>query len=246
MNADELAVWRTATDEAVEQRLASTGGMNNQRDPDAFYAQVFTQCLRLATTHPVMHDLMFDPRLGEVVGTLAGVNGIRIWHDQALYKPPYGNPTGFHLDDPFWSFYSKDAISIWVALDDATIENGCLWYLPGTHKEASFEATPINENLGGIFKMYPAWKQMTAVTAPCKAGKRGLSQRTGGPRRRGEPDPPSSAGHDLRLYARRFHLQRPAQYPDKGILRDPHGGRSTGQRGRKSPHLAHSLKEKNQ
>lgn len=74
--------------------------MNNQRDPDAFYAQVFTQCLRLATTHPVMHDLMFDPRLGEVVGTLAGVNGIRIWHDQALYKPPYGNPTGFHLTIP--------------------------------------------------------------------------------------------------------------------------------------------------
>lgn len=170
LDADELAVWRQATDEAVEQRLSSTVGLNNQRDPEAFYAQVFTQCLRLATTHPVMHDLMFDPLLGEVAGTLAGVDGIRIWHDQALYKPPYGNHTGFHLDDPFWSFYSPDAISIWMALDDATIENGCLWYLPGTHKEASFEATPINENLGGIFKMYPQWRQTAAVAATCKAG----------------------------------------------------------------------------
>lgn len=170
LDPDELAVWRKATDEAVEERLASTVGLNNQRDPDAFYAQVFTQCLRLATTHPVMHDLMFDPRLGEVVATLAGVNGIRIWHDQALYKPPYGNHTGFHLDNPFWSFYSKDAISIWVALDDATIENGCLWYLPGTHKEATFEMTPINENLGGIFKAYPQWRQKAAVAAAVKAG----------------------------------------------------------------------------
>lgn len=170
LDPDELAVWRTATDEAVEQRLASTVGLNNQRDPDAFYAQVFTQCLRLATTHPVMHDLMFDPHLGEVAGTLAGVDGIRIWHDQALYKPPYGNPTGFHLDNPFWSFYSKDAISIWVALDDATIENGCLWYLPGTHTEATFEMTSINENLGAIFKQYPGWKQLAAVAATVKAG----------------------------------------------------------------------------
>ncbi|MBX3053813.1 MAG: phytanoyl-CoA dioxygenase family protein [Caldilineaceae bacterium] len=170
LDADELAVWQQATDEAVEQRLASTKTLTNQKDPDTFYAQVFTQCLRLATTHPVMHELMYDPRLGEVAGTLAGVDGIRIWHDQALYKPPYGNPTGFHLDNPFWSFYSKDAISIWVALDDATIENGCLWYLPGTHKKATFEATPINENLGGIFKMYPEWRQLTAVAAPVAAG----------------------------------------------------------------------------
>lgn len=170
LDQDELAVWRVATDEAVEERLASTVGLNNQRDPDAFYAQVFTQCLRLANTHPVMHDLMFDPRLGEVAGTLAGVDGIRIWHDQALYKPPYGNHTGFHLDNPFWSFYSADAISIWVALDDATIENGCLWYLPGTHSEATFEMTSINENLGAIFKQYPGWRQIAAVPATVAAG----------------------------------------------------------------------------
>jgi phytanoyl-CoA hydroxylase len=170
LEADELEVWRQATDEAVEQRLASTKALTNQKDPDAFYAQVFTQCIRLATTHPVMHELMYDEALGRVAGELAGVDGIRIWHDQALYKPPYGNPTGFHLDNPFWSFYSPDAISIWMALDDATIENGCLWYLPGTHKKATFEATPIDENLGSIFKMYPEWRQLEAVPAACRAG----------------------------------------------------------------------------
>ena len=170
LEPEELSQWRAYTDEAVEQRLAESTKLTNQADPDAFYAQVFTQCIRLAFTHEGMHDLIFNPELGKTAATLAGVDGIRIWHDQALYKPPYGNPTGFHLDNPFWSFYSPDALSIWVALDDATVENGCLWYLPGTQTEARFEATAIDQNLGGIFKDYPQWKSREATPAVCRAG----------------------------------------------------------------------------
>ena len=105
-----------------------------------------------------------------MAATLAGIDGIRIWHDQALIKPPYGNHTAFHLDNPFWSFHSPNAISMWVALDDATLSNGCLWYLPGTHKEATFEPVGIGENLGDIFKIYPQWKTSRPLPAPAKAG----------------------------------------------------------------------------
>ncbi|MES2459152.1 MAG: phytanoyl-CoA dioxygenase family protein, partial [Armatimonadota bacterium] len=102
LNDAELAEWRTATDDAVHQRLtASTGAfekdLNNQTNPDNFYAQVFTQCIRLADTHEGIAKIMLDERLGQVAGTLAGVDGIRIWHDQALIKPPYGNATSWHL-----------------------------------------------------------------------------------------------------------------------------------------------------
>jgi phytanoyl-CoA hydroxylase len=169
LDADELEHWREVTDDAVRLRLKDAT-LNNQATPDSFYAQVFTQCLRLADIHPGMAELMFDERLGRVAGTLAGVDGIRIWHDQALFKPPYGNHTAFHLDNPFWSFYSRDAISIWVALDHATLANGCLWYLPGTHLEATYQSVGIAENFGDIFKTYPQWKKIEAVPAACPAG----------------------------------------------------------------------------
>jgi phytanoyl-CoA hydroxylase len=169
LNPDELEHWRRVTQEAVELRLKETN-LNNQRDPDSYYANVFTQCLRLADIHEGMAELMFDERLGKLAGSLAGVDGIRIWHDQALIKPPYGNPTAFHMDNPFWSFYSPNAISIWVALDDATVANGCLWYLPGTHREASFEAVNIGEQLADVFKTYPQWRKIEALPADCKAG----------------------------------------------------------------------------
>ncbi len=166
----ELEHWRQVTAEAIQIRIKDKTILSNQGMPDSFYAQVFTQCLRLADIHPGMAEIMFDEKLGRLAATLAGVDGIRIWHDQALIKPPYGNHTAFHLDNPFWSFHSRDAISLWVALDDATFNNGCLWYLPGTHKAASFDSVGIGENLGDIFKRYPEWKKIKAVPANAPAG----------------------------------------------------------------------------
>lgn len=178
LNATELERWRRYTDEAVEQRLAgaatpASGGkwnLTNQGNPDSYYAQVFTQCIKLAETHPGMRELMLDERLGRVAATLAGVDGVRIWHDQALYKPPFGNPTGWHLDNPYWSFSSRDAISLWVALDDATLGNGCMWYAPGTHKTARYDNSGIGENMADLFKVYPEWRSIETVACPCPAG----------------------------------------------------------------------------
>jgi phytanoyl-CoA hydroxylase len=169
MNAEELEEWRRCTGEAVEQRLRSTE-LHNQGSPDNYYARVFTQCLRLADTHDGMRRLLFDPALGKVAATLAGIEGIRIWNDQALIKPPHGNPTAWHLDVPYWSFSSRDAISVWVALDDATLANGCMYYLPGSHKTARFENVGIGQNLDDLFKVYPEWREIDPVACPCPAG----------------------------------------------------------------------------
>ena len=171
LDADELHEWRRCTDEAVAERLGSSiDFLTNQMQPDAFYARVFTQCLRLADTHTAMHELIFNPRIGRMAATLAGVAGIRIWHDQALIKPPHGNPTAWHLDVPYWSFDSPDALSLWVALDDATLGNGCMWYLPATHRLARFESVGIGHNLGELFTVYPEWRTIEPQACPCPAG----------------------------------------------------------------------------
>ena len=83
------------------------GVMNtNQGDEDSYYAKVYVQCIRLHAENEVMRKLILDPRIGKVAATLAGVDGMRLYHDQALFKPAQGNPTAWHLDNPFWSFHS--------------------------------------------------------------------------------------------------------------------------------------------
>jgi ectoine hydroxylase-related dioxygenase (phytanoyl-CoA dioxygenase family) len=165
LDADELERWRIVTADAVAERQAVAAPVG-----DAYYQRIFAQLQRLADTYEPMAELILDERLGEIAATLAGVDGLRVWHDQALIKPPYGNPTAWHLDNPFWSFSSRDAISIWIALDDATIQNGCLWYLPGTHRSARFELVEVGPSFGALFDEYPEWLELEAVATACRAG----------------------------------------------------------------------------
>ncbi|HTQ09024.1 MAG TPA: phytanoyl-CoA dioxygenase family protein [Fimbriimonadaceae bacterium] len=170
LDSAELEEWRRCTEEAVKVRIESTPYLHNQSTPGDYYSQVFLQALKLADVHEGMRKLMHDRRLGRLAAELAGVGGIRIWHDQALIKPPFGNPTAWHCDNPFWSFSSADAISLWVALDDATLSNGCLWYLPGTHRMAGFDPVGIGANQRDLFKRYPEWLEIEPVACDCRAG----------------------------------------------------------------------------
>jgi phytanoyl-CoA hydroxylase len=172
LSPEELEEWRGAVDEAVTARghgRLPGGGEPAQKIED-YYNNVFIQALNLWQTNERIKRIMLDERLGKVAADLAGVEGIRIWHDQALIKRPWDNPTSWHLDNPYWSFTNRAAISLWVALDDATLENGCLWFLPGTHKLARDENPGIGPNMNHVFKMYPEWASIDSVASPMKAG----------------------------------------------------------------------------
>ena len=171
LSDEELADWRRCVDEAVANRDDRKLADGRMRDGgNEYYDRVFVQRINLWTDHEGMRRLMIDDRLGKMAADLAGVDGMRIWHDQALIKPPWGNPTAWHIDNPYWSFYSRDAISVWVALDDATRDNGCLYFAPGTHKTASYDNVNIGSNIGDLFDAYPQWSNQTAVAAEMKAG----------------------------------------------------------------------------
>ena len=77
-----------------------------------------------------------NPAICEEIAQLCRTDELRIWHDQIQYKPPVtGGPTGWHQDHPAWPIIQPpDLVSAWVALDDATVENGCMWMVPGSHR----------------------------------------------------------------------------------------------------------------
>jgi phytanoyl-CoA hydroxylase len=150
---------------------------NSREEQPSYYSSVFTQTLQLWMDHPGMAELMVDPALGKMAAELAGVQGIRIWHDQALIKEPWANPTGWHLDNPYWSFDDTHSphggtLSLWVALDDATLDNGCLFFIPGSHRETEYTRNAgIGQNLGELFSLYPEWEgRLEPVPVPMKAG----------------------------------------------------------------------------
>ena len=178
LNAEELEHWRNGVSEAIKERkglkipgksvmLSESDGINEDAE---YFSKVFDQLLNLWQTNDKMRDIMLDERIGKMAADLSGSDGIRIWHDQALIKRPWGNPTAWHLDTPFWSFSDRRAISIWVALDDATLQNGCMYFIPGSYKKTSFAKTGIGKNMDIIFESYPQFKQTQSVATPIKAG----------------------------------------------------------------------------
>jgi len=180
LDAEELAVWREAVDEAVaedtERRVAAMAPASapqltpEQQEQVRYYQRIFTQRVNLWQKSAKVRGLILDERVGKLVADLAGVEGVRIWHDQALIKEPYGNVTSFHFDNPYHSFTSPDEVSLWVALDDATLENGCLHYVPGSHRGENHTGVEIGKDLGAVFELYPEWKGVAPVACPVPAG----------------------------------------------------------------------------
>jgi phytanoyl-CoA hydroxylase len=178
LSPDELNHWSKSVNTAVAERAGikipgkdiKTGEADGINEDADYYSKVFDQLLNLWQTNDAMKELMIDERIGKMAAQLSGSDGIRIWHDQALIKRPWANPTAWHLDTPFWSFSDRRAISIWVALDDATLENGCLYFIPGSQKITTFSKINIGRNMDSVFDIYPQLRSMRSVAAPMKAG----------------------------------------------------------------------------
>lgn len=87
----------------------------------------------------VVHDLATDERLVAVAQDLLGPD-IKLLRSAAMFKPPHvGSEKGLHQDSAYYPVRPYDQVTTWIALDDATPENGCMEVLPGGHTEGLLE-----------------------------------------------------------------------------------------------------------
>jgi ectoine hydroxylase-related dioxygenase (phytanoyl-CoA dioxygenase family) len=172
LGPEEVAELKAAVVETArsmgKKKIAGKG--YDWEEEDDYYSKVFTQRLNLWRINNTIKSYMLNPELGKMAARLAGIDGIRVWHDQTLIKEPFGNPTSYHLDNPYWSFSSRDSISIWIALEAATPQNGCMYFIPGTHRMANFDNVPIGQSMAELFKVYPEMGKVDPVCVPMKPG----------------------------------------------------------------------------
>ncbi len=97
---------------------------------------VVVQIVNIWEADDLFRRHLYQPEITAMIAQLMGDDTVRVWHDQVQYKPPtIGGPTDWHQDHPYWPIIQPaDLISAWMALEDATIENGCMWMVPGSHK----------------------------------------------------------------------------------------------------------------
>ncbi|MEZ6127118.1 MAG: phytanoyl-CoA dioxygenase family protein [Planctomycetaceae bacterium] len=86
----------------------------------------------------VRHDEVFmayatDSRVLDIVEALIGPD-IKLFGSQCFMKPPGGIEKPYHQDSAYFTIEPREIVTCWTALDDATIDNGCLWVIPGSHR----------------------------------------------------------------------------------------------------------------
>jgi len=166
ITGDQLEAFRNAVNDAVKQDTATQDPNRQTRT----YEQIFIQCVNLWPRHPAVKPFVLDPRLGRIAARLSGLS-VRLWHDHALFKEPHtGAKTPWHQDTPYWPHQQKmHQLTIWIALRDATIHNGCMSFLPGTQKH--LDIAPVNlADPQDLYAVAPQTKGIKPVTCELKAG----------------------------------------------------------------------------
>lgn len=84
---------------------------------------------------PCFHDILWNPAFVMAAYQLLGQKAVRFWHDQLFLKPAkHGGVVAWHQDYSYWTRSTPmQHLTAWVGLDDASTENGCLYYVPKSH-----------------------------------------------------------------------------------------------------------------
>lgn len=98
------------------------------------------------------HDLVWHPAFAVAASQLLGGGAVRLWHDQLFCKPAYhGGVVAWHQDYSYWTRTKPLAhLTCWIGLDDSTVENGCLHYVPGSHRWNDLPVTGLTGEMEAI------------------------------------------------------------------------------------------------
>jgi ectoine hydroxylase-related dioxygenase (phytanoyl-CoA dioxygenase family) len=158
-----LAGIRVLDDEQIETLRAELSELIGPGHPghDLFYefhsnesanpATVLFHALGAWRIAPGFHDLLWNPAFLVPASQLLG-GAVRFWHDQLFCKPAcHGGVVAWHQDYSYWTRTQPMAhLSCWIGLDDSTPENGCVHYVPGSHRWGLLPITGLANDMHAI------------------------------------------------------------------------------------------------
>lgn len=175
LNDEQVAALRRELNELIDPNhpghdLFYEFHSNESSDP----ATVLFHALGAWRISPAFHDLLWNPAFLMPASQLLG-GSVRFWHDQLFIKPPHhGGVVAWHQDYSYWTRTTPIAhLSCWIGLDDSTIENGCVHYVPGSHRWELLPITGLANDMHSIESVLSEEQraQFKPVAIELKAGE---------------------------------------------------------------------------
>lgn len=130
LGTDGVAIYREQIAKAVK---AHNTELRKLEDRDT-YGKAFLQIMNLWTKDLAVKKFVQAKRFAKVAAKLMGVENVRIYHDQALFKEPGGGHTPWHQDQYYWPVDTTNTVTMWMPLIDLTEEMGILTFASGSQK----------------------------------------------------------------------------------------------------------------
>lgn len=121
---------------------------NESADPNA----VLFHSLGHWRITPGFHDVLWNPAFVMAASQLLGNAAVRFWHDQLFCKPAqHGGVVAWHQDFSYWTRTTPmQHLTCWTGLDDASTDNGCIHYVPGSHRWGLLDKPELAGDMEGV------------------------------------------------------------------------------------------------
>lgn len=134
------------------------------------YGKAFIQVFNLWMKSPEAKRLSFSKRLARIATELLDTQGVRMWHDQSLYKEPSGGFTPWHADQQYWPMASGLCVTAWIPLHAVPMEQGPLSFGKGSHLKKIGRDLEISDDSEKIIREELAREGVVEVAEPYAAG----------------------------------------------------------------------------
>lgn len=151
---EEMKVFRPAINEAVKKNNTEVRKLE-ERDT---YGKAFLQITNLWLKDEAVRKFTLNKKFASIAAQLLGVEKVRVYHDQALYKEAGGGATPWHQDQYYWPLATTKTITMWMPLVDINVSMGMLTFAEGSHTNGLVNSIPISDESQSLLDAYVSEK----------------------------------------------------------------------------------------
>jgi len=164
-SAEELAVYRPAIGRLVAQHRAKLPPLEERNT----YGKAFIQIGNLWELDAACARFSLAKRFARIAAELMGVDGVRMYHDQALFKEAGGGHTPWHQDQHYWPLDTHHTITMWMPLVPVAEAMGTMNFASGSHSVGYLGDMPISDKSEEVFQSFVREKGFKVVSAGAMA-----------------------------------------------------------------------------
>ena len=157
--------------QAITERVQQMNTVDTPLEERSTYGKAFLQLFNLWQKDEVVKQLIFSKRLAKIASDLMQTAGVRLYHDQALFKEGGGGITPWHADQYYWPLETDKTITAWMPLQATPLELGPLEFSAGSHRIVEGRELEIGDESETLIQQKLRVTDFRHVIEPFDAGE---------------------------------------------------------------------------